>query len=549
MLLLTLLACKGDPLDTATPVAELVPENPLIPGPGDPDHDDALAAKLRGYDRQFLAINAAPFGMSLDAYPSRRDEIDDWITQHDGFTREEFEAAEGVDLYELVYHYDEMGDLGMFGGVAALGDIYRYALLRHDAGAIDDDPAAARARFVRILHMLHAMQAVTGRPGSLVRGLGLIGQPGLEDQETTPLFDDNGDPLPAVKSACWRADQSGEFPELIWYDDTSKDQWIGYILALGAAYEVAKDDPDIDPALVRTLQADALAMGRALQIPHEETGLDLTLVDGDGRRTTFHDLNAQELEGAVGDDPFNPFNAAMALSGVKVLAVVSGDAEIDAFYHEIAEDRDYVTLMENLGAAVHFNYLTNYSGVNMAWVALYNLLRFEADPELRAHYERCLVGLWSEGTPRAASNFNSAWFNLIYAAYADADPAVLEAALENLRGFPDAPYWNERVENCDEAEIATGACVAIDGSTPIELYGSFDADGNFVPGSSRNEDLVATSAIPRSLRSPSNFEWRSDPYRVNGGGGDRLNPGGDLRAAYWSGRVWASGGALSPRAQ
>ena len=101
------------------------------------------------------------------------------------------------------------------------------------------------------------MVAITGRPGSLVRGLARIDQPGMEGIVTTPLQDDAGNPLPVEKEAVWRADASGAFPEYVWYDDTSKDQWDGYILALYAAWEVAKGDPDIDQDLVTALEADA----------------------------------------------------------------------------------------------------------------------------------------------------------------------------------------------------------------------------------------------------------------------------------------------------
>ncbi|MGM0577972.1 MAG: hypothetical protein ACQEXJ_19755 [Myxococcota bacterium] len=42
--------------------------------------------------------------------------------------------------------------------------------------------------------------------------------------------------------------------------------------------------------------------------------------------------------------------------------------------------------------------------------------------------------------------------------------------------------------------------------------------------------------VARGIRPPSNFDARSAPFKVNGGGGDRLNPGGDLLASYWIAR-------------
>jgi hypothetical protein len=53
--------------------------------------------------------------------------------------------------------------------------------------------------------------------------------------------------------------------------------------------------------------------------------------------------------------------------------------------------------------------------------------------------------------------------------------------------------------------------------------------------------VVAIDPLPMRLRPPSNFEWRSDPHSVNGGGSSRLNPGGEVYAAYWMGRFLQAG--------
>ena len=523
-----LFACQ-DP-NPAVSAAE--PGPPIFPGPSDTQFDAALAEKALAYDRQFLAINAAPFGLSLDAYPSGTTWIDVWVSAGSGFTRDDFESQTEQDLYALVYQYDEMGDLGMFGGVAAIAEAWRYGLLRDDPGAIEDDIEDARARLTSLLRSLHAMQAVTGRAGSLVRGLGVPGQPGLAEVDLVPFLDEDGNVQPAEKSAVWRTDQSGEFPDFIWMDDTSKDQWIGYCMALGAAWEVAHDDPDIDPAWVEALEADARDMTHALQVPSSETGLDLTLIDGDGRPTSWHDLNASELEGTAFDEPFNPFNAWMALAGLRVLATVGGD---DSFYQEVANERGYAELAESVGMVTYFSKLTNYSNVNMAWVSAFNLIHFETDDALLERYARGLESLWGEGTDAAPATFGGAWHAVLYAALTEAEDTVVETALADLAGWPTPPYWNHEIINCDEAEVAAGVCIAIDGVTEIELYGKWE-DGTFVPGDTRGGSLSAASLVPMAVRPPSNFEWRSDPYRVNEGGGDRLNPGGDFRAAYWSGR-------------
>jgi MYXO-CTERM domain-containing protein len=40
-----------------------------------------------------------------------------------------------------------------------------------------------------------------------------------------------------------------------------------------------------------------------------------------------------------------------------------------------------------------------------------------------------------------------------------------------------------------------------------------------------------------SIRPDSDMAWRADPYGVNNGPSNRMNPGGDVLGAYWLGRV------------
>ena len=57
----------------------------------------------------------------------------------------------------------------------------------------------------------------------------------------------------------------------------------------------------------------------------------------------------------------------------------------------------------------------------------------------------------------------------------------------------------------------------------------------------RGGAIVATEPLPKRLRPDDNFEWRSDPHRVNGTAGSRLNPGGGFHGAYWMGRFLQQG--------
>ena len=106
------------------------------------------------------------------------------------------------------------------------------------------------------------------------------------------------------------------------------------------------------------------------------------------------------------------------------------------------------------------------------------------------------------------------------------DEAALGRGLTTLNEFPSAPYWTVGRVNCDEAEIASGVCVGEDGTElPLDT------------AAGRGDALVATVPVPMRIRPPSNYFWRSDPYRVNGeGDANALYPGVDFRLAYWMGR-------------
>ncbi|MEZ4220460.1 MAG: MYXO-CTERM sorting domain-containing protein [Polyangiaceae bacterium] len=527
----------------------------LIPGPGESAHDDALLQKMKGFERQVHGILTVPLGWGLEAFVpvSERSLVESFIAsqQHD------FQAATGKHPYEVVSHYEEYGDLGMFGGVQAAGDAFRYMVLRDEkAPAADVD--RARADLLRAMQGLHWYQRVTGVPGVVARGLRRIqsepGQPPLPGPTVAPvpLFDGSGNPQPEPKEPTWRADASGELPFLIWLDDTSKDQVDGYVFALGAVYDAAKDDPSIPAQALTPLVEDARAFGLELMKKHEFIGkeTDLVLVDADGRPTTFHDLSAEEATaGLVLDSAVNGFNAIMSLGIVRTLFHITGDERIGRFYYEeLVGRRDYLGSIDASVSLMYLKEQTNFSNVNMAFVAAYGLLRYESDLQLAGRIREILEQrLYAPGVSRQAKGLKQSFFDFIYAGFRTGGTSgegaqARKDGIETLQELRSAPFWNDAVDNCDAAEIAALSCQGVDG-TPITLSDK--------PG--RGGSVVATAPIPMRIRPPSNFEWRSDPHAVNGGGGERLNPGAEFVTAYWLGRLLEAGSLgvanISPHAR
>ncbi|MEN8180977.1 MAG: hypothetical protein ABFS46_00420 [Myxococcota bacterium] len=384
-------------------------------------------------------------------------------------------------------------------------------------------------------------------------------------------------------------------------DNASKDQLIGWVHAMGVVHDVLRDDPEFPKPLLRRLEEDAARMARRLMRVAGPQNLDLTIVDGDGCATTFHDLHPDELEGisvpgfalplivlGAGQEPFPPgvredllafrnaFNGLLALATMRTFCHVSGADDVCSFYYdELVDTRRWpeqllqtpISLhdlpagsqnvvfnllgfpreLEALGSlGIDFNFETNYSNVNMAFVGFHGLLRYEPDPALRALYAEALErSLWDTGIdPRQPRVLGQSFFDFLYVGLrADGtDPETVLRGARTLAGFDPPPYRNPVRLNCDVVEILLRTCLGVDG-TPITV----------APVLGRSGALVAVDPLPKRIRPPSNFEWRSNPYAINGGGGDRINPGGDFRAAYWLGRFLergAEGAAnLSPHAR
>ena len=548
-LVILLAACGSSPTmnhgddtpvpDGATPDTPTTPPGPrLIPGDGEPGFDATLASKAHEYDRQFRIFSAAPFGLSLDAWipdTDNRAKIDAFFAQH---ATDDFATFSGKTVAQVVEQYDEHGDLGMFAGAAAAGDAFRYMAL-HDA--------QSRADLLKAIASFHVAATITGVPGTVARGIHRLDEPGTPP--ATEAVPGGNCPQAGDRGNRWRADGSGQYPEWIYNDNNSKDQIIGYVFALGAFWDAIAQDVTIPQNVKDQVQADARALGQSLMQP-VQLGLfgsaDLIIRDWKNCPTKHLDLNPRVVP-IDGQDPLilsatatnqNGWNALASLGVVRTLFHITGDAAIGHYYYdELVGARNFPTLAVTGPARTSAMYQntgnvdTNFSNVNMAFVAAYGVLRYETDATLRAKYDAILATeLWDVGHPHDAKSTQQAFFNLLYSAFHGNDAQVTSAAVAQLGEWPAPPYWDNAVENCDAAELAAGTCTAIDGST-ITLVGA-------------NSNLSRT-ALPKHLRPPSDFEWRSDPRSVNGGGGIRLNPGGDFRLAYWMGRALAAANAGS----
>ncbi len=523
----------------------LAAADPILPGPGAKDYDAKLAALAASYQRQLDVFSARESGVSLDAvfFPDQLQVVRDFFGQS---KTDDFKQFSGKHPFEVIGAYAEHGDMGNFSGVGSVGIAARLITLRAQKA-----PAAeitrARDAAVRAARTWHVYGAIGG-PGVVARGVRrkvpeVAGDPPLPGMlpALTPLKDAGGNPLPSKKEAVWRAPVAAGFDQWIWFDDTSKDQVSGYVLGAAWLWDALHDDPLAPPDVSQAIAADLAAFAHALMKVQPENGIDLCIRDGDGRLTSFYDLNPRQLVPGAAPLPEdsnlrNGFNAALALGIVRAAYHASGDEAIGRYYYdELVRARDLPAQMAKNAGVLFIGTATNYSNVNMLAIALATLGRFESDPYVRGRLVETLQKqFWDASSSRDVSHVKQAWFDAIYGAFAKGPPAEIRARIaENLGGFnPPPSFLRDRV-NCDDTEIKKGECLAIDGKTVIKLA----ADGGHGGG------VEAEDIVPMSVRPDSDFMWRSDPHDVNGNGNTLMSPGGDFMAAYWLARGADLGGA------
>ena len=496
----------------------------------------ALEAKAASYAVQEDLFSTRENGMFLDPIikPADVPVVKAFFAQT---AEPDFTKQTGRAPFDVVAEFDEYGDEGNFSGVASVGLAARLLVLRQN-GAPTAEVTRARDAAVRAARAWHVYGAIGG-VGIVARGVRRIkaekaGEvlPGVAPVPV-PQADGSG-PLPVKKEAVWRAPVLPGFTDWIWFDDTSKDQVSGYALAVVWLWDALHDDPAVPAGVTDALARDLASFARSLMTVAPETGVDLCVRDADGRLTNVFDINPRNL----GPGPALPeestlrngFNAAMALGIIRAAYHVSGDPDIGRYYYEdLVGARDLPSQMATNAGLLFIGAPTNFSNANMLAISLATLGRIETDPYVRGKLDATLNRqFWSTGDGRDASHAKQAWFDAVYGSYAAAPVAGLDVRIaEALLGMQGAPAFERDRVNCDDTEIAAGVCLAIDGTTTLTLAKEKGHGGL----------LVADAVVPWSVRPDSDFEWRSDPFGVNGTASTLLDPGGDFLAAYWLARL------------
>jgi len=381
----------------------------------------------------------------------------------EGAIRARHLSPEGILLYKRWIDRPEgaIGDAPIWTGCYVGAQALRYA--------VTGEPEAEEGA-VTGLRGLHFLQAVTGKRGLLCRGVSTGGIP-LDDAH--PHEWHQGDGLFATYS---------------WHGDVSVDQYAGAMFGYALAYDLLGDRE------TRRLMAEDVTAIAAHFIEH-----DMTIVDVDGKVTTFG-----HLEPSLWTEDLN---ALLALGFLKIAHHITAEERFARQYHTLIDTYRYHERTITARAPWWEQFLgVNHSDNNLAFLAYYPLLRYEADLALLSCYHRSLQRAW-----QAVKREGNPFFSFVYQALTLAAPRD-EPALQTLRHFP--------LEKRD---------IAVHNSTRPEVCISWVRD--------RHGRLQACDPVPIEDRSPSTFAWKDNPYGLNGGGeGERLYTGTNYLLAYWLGR-------------
>ena len=541
----------------------------LIAGPCEEGYDAELAAKARRYERTWVTFHTALHGANVDLGISvdnteDRALIQSFIDADDGWDFEAFAGKAPLDIFP------GSGKVaGLYAGVGIAASAYRYGVLR-DQGYPLEEVDLARQHLLMGLEVFHQAATVPGVKGVIARSLDRVG-----GHETTPLFDDEGNPLPEKKNnGTWRADESGLYPDIIWEDSCSRDYLLGWVTAAGAAWEVMADDPSFEEAIKAQLQGHAKDLGHALMEVrtdpafcqgldncHLGLGYDLQIPDADGRRTLHGCLHEHDLDcNGVLEFIDNGFNAVMALGFIATWAYVSEDPELVAYLNDqLIAERDLHVMGRDSLDLLAMGQGANWSAWNMAFGGMWSAQRYlthaDARDALQVAVNTSLYDI--EGATFLPVETAQSYFDFIYAAGSAGlgahhlaneavDKDAMDRGLGTLHGFSEPPYYDVSMVNCplsvcecqsedcpgSDKEVAVHACTAPDG-TEFNVLGCYGWKGT----------MIADTPVPMAIRPASNYHWRSNPYSINSGGvhgemGGQMLPAVDFRIAYWLGR-WA----------
>jgi len=319
------------------------------------------------------------------------------------------------------------------------------------------------------------------------------------------------DSLWKVLNPRWPKSADGKW---YWKADTSSDELDGHYFLYGLYFDlVAKGDA----------AEEARVKEHVAALTDHLVAHNFQLVDHDGKVARWGVYNPEALNFNVRWADDRPLNSFSILSYLKTAEHITGDQRYADAARVLIDKHGYAinTMMNKHHAGPGGG---NQSDDEMAFMLLYNLLRYETDPQLREIYGITLRRRWETEAPELNPLFNYiAGSMLAGQKYTDSHRTVelgltgewLEESADTLRRYPlDRVNW--RMTNSHRKDIRPlSSAAGTRGSTR-----GVRKDGRVLPIDERFVN-----------------HWNHDPWQLDqGGNGTELGSGASFLLPYYMGR-------------
>ncbi|MCS6859659.1 MAG: hypothetical protein NZT92_04995 [Abditibacteriales bacterium] len=270
---------------------------------------------------------------------------------------------------------------GVWTGRYLAGVGYQYAVTK--------DPWV-RQHGGEILRGLRKLQEVTGKPGLLARGF-------VKGHGPVAGWETGGN-----DSKEWHQGQ-GKYKDYRWYGDVSVDNFNAVLYGYAVYYDLAADAAqkkfiayDVDRLMTHLLDNHC----RIVDVDGEVTTWGHVGIDPDPARDEYYKkLYANILARAnLQDAPWRPPLRAslMLLPDLLIAYHITGKPRYRDFYQRVvARFKDNPDVMRDPRPfSLERLARVNHSSEGQAYEALYNLIRYERDPDLLKLYRQWVLDLW-----------------------------------------------------------------------------------------------------------------------------------------------------------
>lgn len=365
--------------------------------------------------------------------------------------------------------------------------------------AVTKDPKV-REHGGQVLKALRILQEVTGKPGLLARGY-VKGHGPVEDWER------NG-----ADSKEWRQGQ-GEYADYRFYGDVSVDNFNSVLYGYAIFYDLAADDEqkkyiahDTDRLMTHLLDNHC----RIVDLDGEPTMWGHVGVDPDPSRDDYY---AKFYAERPRRSPFHgvsklPLRAnLMLLPDLLIAEHITGKPKYRELYNKIVArfkdnpDEDYFKRPITLERLARFD----HSPEGQNYEALYNLIRYENDPELLSKYRSWVEPLWENNWTEANSIFAYMTMSLL--------PEYRSAEKRSVAPSDTAvPHATEGLKLARQSLV----------EFPLDrvmrpVMNSLRTDIEINPFTKENGRLQSAKPLPMKDRPLDNeYAWKGNPYQLDG---------------------------------